>query len=52
MMIEELKKDLENMEEICERTANRCDIWQDRIIYNIAKALYHILTWIIRKGNI
>ena len=39
----ELIKDLNNMEDIMCRTADRCDIWQDRFIYAIAKAIYHII---------
>ena len=47
-----LMKDAQNMEEVCERTANRCDIWQDRIIYSMAVALFHVITWILRgEGN-
>ena len=41
--------DIENMEEIMNRTADRCDIWQDRFIYAMAKAIYHILIYIGRK---
>lgn len=48
-MHDALIKDLEHMEEACERTANRTDIWQDRIIYWMAVALVHIITWILRK---
>ncbi len=50
-MKNELMKDLENMEEVLCRTADRVDIWQDRIIFTMAKAIYHILTWIIKKGE-
>lgn len=38
-----LTKDAEHMEEIMSRTADRCDIWQDRFIYWIAVAIYHII---------
>lgn len=44
-----LIKDLENMEEIICRTADRCDIWQDRFIYHMAKAIYDILLFVVRK---
>ena len=50
-MIDKLKEDLDAMLEIMERTSYRCDIWQDRFIYNMAKAIYHILEYIIRKEN-
>lgn len=51
MLRDELKKDLAHMEEACERTVNRRDIWQDRIVYWMAVALFHIITWILRKEN-
>ena len=44
-----LISDLENMEEIMCRTADRCDIWQDRFIYAMAKAIYHILQYILKE---
>ena len=43
-----LKKDAENMVEIMERTADRCDIWQDRFIYWIAVAIYHLILHVNR----
>lgn len=43
-----LKQDAERMEEIMQRTADRCDIWQDRFIYWIAVAIYHIILHIAR----
>ena len=46
-----LTKDAENMMEIMDKTVYRCDIWQDRFIYHMAKAIYHILDWIRRKEN-
>ena len=47
-----LIKDLAHMEEACERTANRTEIWQDRIIYWMAVALGHIITWILRREKV
>lgn len=44
-----LQQDAENMEEIMCRTADRCDIWQDRFIYAMAKAIYHILQKLIKE---
>lgn len=38
-----LTEDLINMEEILERTATRKDIWQDRFIYAMALAIWHLL---------
>ena len=52
MLIDSLKEDAQRMEEACERTVNRCDIWQDRIVYWMAVALLHIITWILRKEKI
>ena len=43
-----LSKDAERMEEIMATTADRCDIWQDRFIYWIAVAIYHIIQRISR----
>lgn len=48
-MRDELIKDLEAMEQGMIRTADRCDIWQDRLIYAMCLAIYHILQWIMRK---
>lgn len=50
-MRDELVKDARRMEEITEKTANRCDIWQDRYVYWIAVAIVHILTWIMRRES-
>ena len=43
-----LKEDMEYMEEIMIRTADRCDIWQDRFIYMIARSIYDILRELLR----
>ena len=48
-MESELKKDMENMENVLIRLGDRTDIWQDRIIYVIAKAVFDLLRWAIRK---
>lgn len=48
-MRDELIRDMEAMEQGMERTADRCDIWQDRLIYAMCKAIYHILQWILRR---
>ena len=44
-----LTEDLENVQDIMCRTADRCDIWQDRFIYTMAKAIYHILLYLVKK---
>ena len=49
IMESELKKDMENMENVLIRLGDRTDIWQDRIIYVIAKAVFDLLRWAIRK---
>ena len=46
-----LTKDAENMLEIMDKTVNRADIWQDRFIYWIAVAIYHLIVYIKRNGN-
>lgn len=40
-------KDLEDMEEGMNRTAERSDIWQDRVVYALCRAVWHIITFII-----
>lgn len=47
-MREQLVYDLDRMENICIKLSNREDIWQDRLIYWIAVAIAHIITWILR----
>lgn len=44
-----LLEDMEYMEEIMIRTADRCDIWQDRFIYMMARSIYDILKEIIKQ---
>ncbi len=51
MTRERLIEDKENMEEILERTAVRVDIWQDRFIYAMARAIFDILDELIRRKN-
>ena len=45
----DLTQDLDAMEEAMSRTADRADIWQDRIIYATAKAVWHLLKREIRR---
>lgn len=42
-MTTEMMEDLEAMEEIMCMTADRADIWQDRFIYAMARAIFHLL---------
>lgn len=49
MTRERLVEDLEYMEEVMIRTADRCDIWQDRFIYMMARSIYDILKELIRQ---
>lgn len=44
-----LTEDAANMVEIMERTGERSDIWQDRFIYYIARAIYDLIDYIRRK---
>lgn len=47
-MCKMLRNDAERMEEIMERTVDRCDIWQDRFIYWMAVAIYHVIQRVSR----
>ena len=44
-----LLQDMEHMEEVMQRTADRSDIWQDRCVYWIAVAVWHILKEMLRR---
>ena len=46
-----LIEDAEKIEEAASRTAGRCDIWQDRIVYNLCVAVLHLLRWAIRRNG-
>ena len=49
-MNEELIKDMNNMEDILIRLETTSeDIWQDRLICSMAKAIYHIIRYIQLK---
>lgn len=50
-MKDELIQDLTNMEDAMSRVADRSDIWQDRLIYAICKAVYDLLKWAIRRDR-
>lgn len=41
--MDRLTKDAMNMLEVMDRTADRCDIWQDRCVYWMAVAIYHLI---------
>ena len=45
-----LIEDAENMEHIAIKLGDRQDIWQDRFICAIAKAVYHIIKYIKMKN--
>jgi hypothetical protein len=45
----EIIDNLNNMDEIMERTAKRADIWQDRCVYWLAKAVRDILIYILKE---
>ena len=47
--MDKLVEDMANMEEVLSRTADRCDIWQDRLIHAMARAIWDILCYIMRK---
>ena len=44
-----IAEDLQNVEECLERTANRADIWQDRVIHGLAIAIWHLLQWELKR---
>ena len=50
-MREELIRSMSEMEDVLSRTANRCDIWQDRCVHSMARAIWVILKWIIRRED-
>ena len=49
MSRDELIRSMSEMEDVLCRTADRCDIWQDRCIHSMARAIWVILKWIIRR---
>lgn len=40
-------QDIEDMEEGMSRTAERSDIWQDRVVYALCRSVWHIIKYII-----
>lgn len=50
-MKDRLTQDAENMLEVMDRTAHRTDIWQDRCVYWMAVAIFHIIEWIKRQNK-
>ena len=51
-MEKQLLKDMENMENCLIRLGDRADIWQDRMIYVIAKAVFDLCRWAIRREKL
>lgn len=49
-MEDKLIKDAENMIEVMGRTAQRSDIWQDRCVYALAKAVYDIIVFLVGRS--
>ena len=49
-MKDTLTQDAENMLEVMDRTANRSDIWQDRCVYWLAVAVYHIIIYLKKRS--
>ena len=47
----QFKEDLEYIDTVMDRLANRSDIWQDRIIYGMAKVLRDILVYLIKRAQ-
>ena len=48
-MLRAMTQDLENMEDALTRLSGREDIWQDRMIATICKAVYHLLIFAVRQ---
>lgn len=48
---DELIRDMNAMEDGMIRTGQRTDIWQDRLVWALCKAVYDILLWISRGGK-
>lgn len=46
---EQLIQDMENMENGMIHTGKRTDIWQDRLVWALCKAVYDIIKYILRK---
>ena len=40
---------LKNMEAGMERTAERSDIWQDRLVYALCRAVWHVIQYLLYK---
>ena len=51
MTRERLVEDMGFMEEVMIRTADKCDIWQDRFIYIMARSIYDILHTLIKMKD-
>lgn len=45
----DLIQDMNDMEDGMIRTADRADIWQDKLIYALCRTNYHILKWILKR---
>lgn len=48
---ENLIEDAESMEQAMIRLGNRCDIWQDRLLWHVCKAVFDILQYLLRGGG-
>lgn len=48
-MKNELLRSIEDMDEAMSRTADRCDIWQDRIVYAVCRAVRLLLIREVRR---
>lgn len=46
-----IRADLNNMAEVMDRTVGRSDIWLDRYIYWMAKAIRDILLALMKEGT-
>lgn len=48
---DQLIRDLDEIEEAMIRLGGRADIWQDRMLWHICRAIYDLLKWAIRRED-
>ena len=48
---EQLIEDLSDMEDILIQMEESADIWQNRVVKALARAVYHILTYLVKEKS-
>lgn len=46
---DQLKRDLDEIEEAMIRLGGRADIWQDRLLWHICRAIYDLILYVLSK---